>query len=106
MDRRTDGRKNNVALIPPFHVGKSCSKFSGLGGDSVMFGWTDGRTEAFTISPSLFVQKKKKKKKKKKMGINMIPQSMLWPYIWLVHFETFKAQSCPETAETFLTVRG
>ena len=40
-------QKNNVALAHPYHEGKSCSKFclippSGLGGDSVMKGRTDG----------------------------------------------------------------
>ena len=42
-----DGGKNNVALAHPYHIGKSCSKFglillSGLGGDSMTDGQTDG----------------------------------------------------------------
>ena len=54
-DRQTGGLKNNVALAHPYHMGKSCRKFGqispgDLGGDIV----TDGWTETFTISPSLF----------------------------------------------------
>ena len=57
------GAKNNVALAPPYHVGKSHTKFgyippSGLGGDTIMDRWTDGQTEGKTISPFAFFKKR------------------------------------------------
>ena len=64
-DGRTDARKNNVALAPPLHEGKWCSKFvwispTGLGGEH------DGRTDRRWRSQYPHSLKKKKKKKKKK----------------------------------------
>ena len=65
---------NNVALEHPYQVVKLCSKFglilpSGLGGNSVMDGQTDGWMKEFTMSPSLKSRDKKKKKKKKKIKL-------------------------------------
>ena len=51
-----DEQKNNVALAHPYHEGKSGSRFgsillSGLGGDRVMDGWTDGHWRHFYTPP-------------------------------------------------------
>ena len=55
---RGRGQKK-YAVAHPIHVSNSHTKFgwissNGLGGDSVMDGLTDGRTEAIAISPTLF----------------------------------------------------
>ena len=59
------GAKNKRALARPTCVSKPLTKFgwilsSGLGGDSITDGWTDGRTdrwmEAITISLTLFLK--------------------------------------------------
>ena len=50
-DGLTDGQTEKyVAITHPYYAGKSCSKFglippSGLGGNSVTDGWTDGQTQ-------------------------------------------------------------
>ena len=76
-DRRMDGQaellvpspgprgagQKKCAVAHPIHVNNLHTKFgwnssNGLGVDSMTVGRTDGRTEAITISPSLFLKKR------------------------------------------------